>query len=164
MKYKIRDMQESDWEKVSAVYKEGLAEGRSTFQKECPSYEAWDKSHLKDCRYVIMDNNKIIGWCSLSATSAREVYKGVVEVSIYISSEFRNKGAGTELLNFLIEETEKKGYWSLYSAILEVNSPSILLHKKCGFREIGYREKIAKDIFGVWQNTILMERRSRKII
>ena len=34
------------------------------------------------------------------------------------------------------------------------------LHKKCGFREIGYREKIAKDRFGEWQNTTLMEYRA----
>lgn len=33
------------------------------------------------------------------------------------------------------------------------------MHKKCGFREIGYRERIAKDRFGNWQNTTLMELR-----
>lgn len=60
----------------------------------------------------------------------------------------------------LCEETEKAGYWSLYSAIFSINKASIALHKKCGFREIGYREKIAKDRFGVWQNTTLMERRN----
>ena len=58
-----------------------------------------------------------------------------------------------------IEEAPKCGYWSLYSAIFSINAGSIALHKKCGFREIGYREKIAKDKFGIWQNTTLMELR-----
>ncbi len=48
----------------------------------------------------------------------------------------------------------------LQSGIMEVNQASIALHKKAGFRLVGYREKIAQDHKGVWQNTVLMERRS----
>jgi len=40
------------------------------------------------------------------------------------------------------------------------NIASIKIHKKCGFREIGYREKIAKNIWGKWRTTIIMERRN----
>ena len=60
-------------------------------------------------------------------------------------------------------ESEKQGYWSLYSVIFSVNEASIRLHQKCGFRVIGYREKIAKDRFGSWQNTTVMEKRSALI-
>ena len=37
---------------------------------------------------------------------------------------------------------------------------SIKLHKKCGFRVIGTRERIAKDKFGNWQSTTTMEWRN----
>ena len=37
---------------------------------------------------------------------------------------------------------------------------SIKLHEKCSLRTIGYRERIAKDRFGNWTNTTLMEYRS----
>ena len=67
---------------------------------------------------------------------------------------------GTALLTHLCEETEKFGYWTLYSAIFSVNTASIELHKKCGFRVVGYRENIAKDRFGNWQSTTIMERRN----
>ena len=33
------------------------------------------------------------------------------------------------------------------------------LHKKFGFRMIGYRERIAK-LDGIWRNTVMLERRS----
>lgn len=36
----------------------------------------------------------------------------------------------------------------------------IRLHEKCGFRLIGFRERIGQDKFGAWRNTVLMERRS----
>ena len=80
-------------------------------------------------------------------------------VSIYIDNKYQGSGIGTKLLKKLCNESEKRGYWCLYVAIFSINRPSIELHKKCGFREIGYRERIAKDRFGKWQNTVLMERR-----
>ena len=80
-------------------------------------------------------------------------------MSIYIDSAHKGKGIGTALVNHLITESQKLGYWSIYSAIISINKASIALHKKCGFREIGYRERIAKDKFGEWQNTTLMEYR-----
>ncbi|WP_035945607.1 GNAT family N-acetyltransferase [Fusobacterium perfoetens] len=161
--FNIREMVENDWEFVKEIYEQALIEGKSTFTKEVPTYENWDKSHLKDCRYIIEKDKKIIGWCSLSPTSSREVYKGVVEVSIYIHQKYRNIGAGKFLLNYLVKESEKKGYWSLISSIISSNINSIKLHEKCGFRQVGHREKIAKDIFGIWQNTVLYEKRSKII-
>jgi phosphinothricin acetyltransferase len=36
------------------------------------------------------------------------------------------------------------------------------MHKKLGFREIGYREKIGKKD-GVWYDNVILERRSKII-
>lgn len=73
--------------------------------------------------------------------------------------DYKEKGIGTQLVKMLLEEAPGAGFWSIYSAIISINKASIALHKKCGFREIGYRERIAKDRFGEWQNTTLMEYR-----
>lgn len=69
---------------------------------------------------------------------------------------------GIKLTN-IIKQSEEKGIWSLYCAIIRQNVPSIVLHKKCGFREIGIREKIAKMSNGIWHDVVLMERRSKVI-
>jgi phosphinothricin acetyltransferase len=61
----------------------------------------------------------------------------------------------------MMTETEKRGYWMLYSAIFSINIASVELHKKCGFRVIGIREDIAKDKFGEWQSTTIMEWRNK---
>lgn len=159
----IREMTADDWTSVCGIYKQAIAEGKSTFQTECPSFEDWDKRHCKECRFVSVVDGKTAGWCALSPTSAREAYSGVVEVSIYFSLEYRHKGYALELLKHLINESEKRGFWCLYSAIFAINTDSIRLHEKCGVRRIGYREKIAKDRFGKWQDTVLFERRSKEI-
>ncbi|MGN0711477.1 MAG: GNAT family N-acetyltransferase, partial [Anaerovoracaceae bacterium] len=155
----IRKMQNSDWDRVAEIYTQGIEDGISTFNTQCPSFEQWDEEHIKECRYVYEENGTVAGWIAISPVSGRCAYKGCVEVSIYIDIAYRGKGIGTKLLEKLKTEAQNAGFWSIYSAIISVNFASIALHKKCGFREIGYRERIAKDRFGNWQNTTMMELR-----
>lgn len=158
----IRKMKEEDWNSVADIYMEGIKTKMATFQAEIPRYEDWDKGHLNIGRFVATNsNNRIIGWIALSPTSSRCVYKGVAEVSIYISESCRRNNAGYELMNRVIEETEKENIWTLQSGIFSINEPSIKLHEKCGFRVVGIREKIGCDVDGIWHDTILMERRSK---
>lgn len=162
MECEIREMDEMDWNEVAEIYRKGIDTHIATFQTACPTYAEWDKSHRQECRLVLTVNRRVVGWTALTPISSRCVYAGVAEVSIYISPALCGKGYGTLLLNRLVSEAEKQGYWMLQSGILQHNSASIRLHEKCGFRVVGYREKIARDHFGVWRNTVLMERRSRR--
>lgn len=155
----IREMAENDWSRIAEIYSQGIESGIATFNTECPSFAQWDESHKKECRFVAEENGSVIGWIAVSPISGRCVYKGAVEMSVYIAHDYKEKGIGTQLVKTLLEEAPGAGFWSIYSAIISINKASIALHKKCGFREIGYRERIAKDRFGEWQNTTLMEYR-----
>ena len=160
MDYIVDIMNEEDWQQVSEIYLAGIKTEIATFQNEAPTWEEWDRGHSKHCRFVARLEDKILGWVALSPVSARCVYAGVAEVSIYIKEEFKGSGVGTALLNKLIQCSEKYGYWTLQAGIIKENIPSLMLHKKCGFREIGYRERIGKMKNGTWHDVILMERRS----
>lgn len=155
----IREMNKNDWIRVEEIYLQGIEKGTATFNTMCPSYEEWDNGHIDSCRFVYVDEGKVVGWVAISPTSSRCVYKGCVEMSVYIDNDYQGKGIGTELVEQLLQEAKKLGYWSILSTVISQNTASIALHKKCGFREIGYREKIAKDRFGNWQNTTLFELR-----
>jgi phosphinothricin acetyltransferase len=161
MNYKIEEMTNGDWEQVVKIYLEGINTGRATFQTEIPNWENWNKSHINSCRLVARLGNKVLGWVALSPTSSRCVYAGVAEVSIYIGEEYRGKGIGTALLTNSIKMSEENGLWTLQSGIIKENTESIALHKRCGFREIGVREKVGKMSNGKWHDVILMERRSK---
>ncbi|MCE5189880.1 MAG: N-acetyltransferase family protein [Eubacteriales bacterium] len=156
----IRQMKKADWPEVSRIYQLGMDTNRATFQSECPAWEEWNRSHLKNCRLVITNDEKVAGWAALTAVSGRCVYAGVAEVSIYIDPAMQGLGFGTKLLNALISKSEEEGFWTLQSGILQENIASIRLHERCGFRMVGYRERIGRDRFGTWRNTVLMERRS----
>ena len=43
----IREMEKSDWARVSEIYIQGLEKGIATFETICPKYEDWDKKYEK---------------------------------------------------------------------------------------------------------------------
>jgi phosphinothricin acetyltransferase len=153
-------MLDSDWEQVRAIYLEGIATGNATFETEAPDWSAWDAAHLPFCRLVACRGDTVVGWAALSPVSSRRVYAGVAEASLYVAAAARGTGIGRALLTRLIEESERNGIWTLQAGILPENTASLVLHKACGFREVGRREKLVK-LNGVWHDVVLLERRSR---
>ena len=159
MSIKLRKITASDWTSVAEIYKQGIETGNATFQQTIPSWDEWNKAHINTCRLIIEVDNEVAGWAALSAVSSRPVYAGIAEVSVYVGSKYRGQQIGTKLLEAIISESESKGFWTLQAGIFPENQASIAIHKKAGFREIGYREKVGK-MKDVWRSTVLLERRS----
>lgn len=163
MNYQIREMQSEDAERVLKIFEQGIEGGNATFDKTIPTWEAWDKKFFKVCRLVLEDENGVVqGWAAIQPISARDCFRGVAEVSIYLSNEVQGKGLGKVMLQKLILDSEENGFWMLQSGIFPENIASIKVHQNLGFREVGYREKIA-EMNGKWRDIILMERRSNKL-
>jgi L-amino acid N-acyltransferase YncA len=156
----IDEMQASDWEQVRSIYLEGIRSGHSTFETDAPEWEQWDEAHLQVARLVMREGDRVLGWAALSPVSKRKVYRGVAEVTVYVTEDARGQGIGRALLEALVDASEKQGIWTLQASIFPENTASVELHLRCGFREVGRREQIAM-LNGVWRDTILFERRSK---
>ncbi len=159
MSFTIDRMSEKDWEQVCAIYLEGIATGHATFETQAPAWEQWDARHLPYSRLVARSGETVKGWAALSPVSSRFVYAGVAEISVYVGAGHRGEGIGKALLEALISDSENNGIWSLQAGIFPENSRSITMHKQCGFREVGRRERIGK-MNGIWRDVVLLERRS----
>jgi phosphinothricin acetyltransferase len=147
------------WPTVKTIYEQGIATGQATFQTDSPTWEQWNASHLPHSRLVALRDNTVIGWAALTPVSDRCVYAGVAEVSVYIAPDHRGQKVGQNLLQALINSSEHHNLWTLQSGIFPENEASIHIHEKCGFRLVGYREKIGQQ-YGIWRNTVILERRS----
>lgn len=156
------EITESLYPEVARIYQEGIDTGKATFETNVPSWDTWDASHFPFGRIAIMEKDSMSGWAALTPVSNRCVYGGVAEVSVYVGKNYWGKGIGSRLLTALIEISEENQIWTLQSSVFRNNIPSIKLHEKCGFRVIGYKEKIGK-LHGDWYDNVLLEKRSTKI-
>ncbi len=155
----IDELLASDWPAVRRIYEEGIATGNATFETHSPGWEDWDRAHRPAPRLVARGDGRVLGWAALSSVSARRVYAGVAEVSVYVGESARGRGAGRALLEELIARSERLGIWTLQAGIFPENLASIALHERCGFRVVGRRERIAR-LHDLWRDVLLLERRS----
>ena len=151
-----------DWDDVRRIYLEGIADGNATFETEAPSWEKWDASHRPAPRLVARESSSTVGWAALSSVSSREAYRGVAEVSVYVAAAARGRGVGRALLSELVRRSEDSGVWTLQAGIFPENAASLALHRACGFRTVGRRERLGR-LVGVWRDVMLLERRSDRV-
>ena len=156
----IDNLKPSDWEQVRTIYLDGIATGHATFETSAPDWAKWHADHLTEPRLVYREGEKIWGWAALSPVSGRCVYAGVAEVSVYVAQDSRGRGIGRALMSALVTRSEQAGIWTLQAGVFPENRASIELHLRCGFREVGVREKVGQ-LAGVWRNVVLLERRSK---
>jgi phosphinothricin acetyltransferase len=158
----IRNLTERDWPAVSTIYVEGIATRNATFETEAPAWEEWDESHLAGHRLVAEEGGKVVGWAALSPVSDRCCYAGVAENSVYVAEQARGRGVGERLLRALVQSAEQSGIWTIQSGIFPENEASVALHRRCGFRVVGVRERLGR-LDGVWRDVVLLERRSEVV-
>ncbi len=160
----LREMRAEDWPEVERIYAEGIATGHATFEAAPPGREAFLSTRVSGLSWVAVSGDGPVGWAAASRVSVREVYRGVVEHSVYVADAARGTGVGRALLERLLQSADTLGIWTVQSSIFPENSGSLALHGRCGFRIAGRRERIAKMTYGPeagrWRDTVMVERRS----
>ena len=75
-------------------------------------------------------------------------YRKILEISnLGVEEKYRNKGIGTELLNFIKNKAIENNCTDLYLTVNEENKNAIKLYEKFGFRikNIAYSMQIEKN-------------------
>lgn len=85
--------------------------------------------------------DRVIGWASLNPYSNRCAYDGVADISVYISREYRGKGAGGKLLSALEKVARENNFHKLVLFTFPFNGLGQGLYKKMGYSEVGIFQK-----------------------
>ena len=96
-------------------------------------------------KLLVIEEESIIGYLYYS-----DIYERIEINQIEVDLSYRNKGYGSKLIKYLIDNTNK-------SITLEVridNNPAISLYKKFDFKEVSIRKNYYNGVDG-----ILMERK-----
>ena len=156
----------ADAASIAAIDAEGLATGQATFRETPHDWASFSTAFLEGHGFALVAeaDGSVVGWAGVAPTSARAVYRGVGEVSVYVGSGARGRGVGRALLEGLVREAEAAGFWTLVAQVFPENASSLALHAAHGFRTVGTRERLGRMGYGPfagrWRDVVMLERRS----
>ena len=158
---RIRAATAADADVICRIYNQGIEDRVATLETEQRTPEErrrWLAARSPRHPVIVADRDgQVLGWASLNVFNAREAYRFVADISVYVDRAARGKGVGHALMPRLLELGREHGFHKLVLSAFPTNTGGMALYTRHGFRTVGiYREQGLLD--GRWVDTIVMER------
>ena len=163
MLFEIRPACIEDLEQIMAIKNAEILHGTANWGEDpqaLPQYQDWFKQLQKNNYPLLVaqpvDSSVIAAYADYDVFSQIQGYRQTVEHSIFVHPDYNRQGLGQRLMLALIEHAKSQQIHVMVAAIDHVNTGSILLHKKLGFKQTCYMPQVGKK-FGVWRDLVLMQ-------
>lgn len=159
----IRPAGVSDLGNINDLYNRFVVDTHFTFDLEPMSAAdraAWFDHYSTTGRHralVASVEGVFAGYATSSKWRPRPAYDTSVEVSIYISENFKRSGVATALYLELFEQLSGEDVHRAYAGIALPNAPSVSFHERMGFRLAGTLTEVGRK-FGKWWDVGYYER------
>lgn len=158
---KIRQASETDLPAILAIYNDAV-ENTTAIWNEKPAdlanRKAWFADRTgKGFPVLVAERDGVIGYGSFGDFRPFDGYRVTVEHSVYVSKDARGQGAGEALLAALVAEAKRMQKHNMIGGIDASNAPSIALHVKFGFEEVGRMPGVGEK-FGRPLDLVLMQK------
>lgn len=135
----IRKAEREDLDQLLEIYNYEVLNGTATFDlkpKTLEEHLKWFDAHNigNHPLWLAEVDGMTAGYVSLSAYREKEAYHSTVELSLYVSKDYRRQGVARELLkNILAYARQSDEIHTVVSVITGGNEGSIKLHESFGF-------------------------------
>ncbi len=159
----IRPADQADLAVITKIYDHAVHHGTATFELVSPGLAEMARRFqtLRDGGFpylVAINEGEVVGYAYAGPYRPRPAYRFTVENSVYLEPAIHRRGIGTQLLQRLIEASERRGYRQMIAVIGDsANSGSVGVHTRCGFQMIGTHRNVGFK-FGRWLDTVMMQR------
>jgi L-amino acid N-acyltransferase YncA len=168
--YRLRPATDADAAAICRIYNQGIEDRLATLETELRTPDerrGWLAARTPRHPVIVAEpadtspapgaESAPVGWASLNVFNAREAYRFVADISVYVERQWRGRGVGRALLARLVELGREHGFHKLVLAAFPFNPGGMALYEATGFRTVGvYKEQGQLD--GHWVDTIIMER------
>lgn len=162
----IRDATIGDLPRIVEIYNAAIPARLATADTEAVTVEqrtVWFHAHKPETRplWILVLENQIVGWVSLSDFYGRPAYAKTGELSVYVAGEYQGNGYGTFLLRRLIERCPEFRVETLLGFIFAENAASLRIHRALGFEDWGQLCGVA-EIDGRERDLLILGRKVEK--
>jgi len=158
----LRPALAADLPTVDRIYNHYVDTSTCTYQLEhagIAAREAWFAAHGAEHPVIVAElEGSVLGWGSLSTYNPRPGYRFTVEDSVYVDHRFHGRGVGRALLANLIDRAHALGHHTILSFIDAEQTPSVRLHERFGFVEVGRLREVGRK-FDRWLDIVYLQRR-----
>ncbi|MFC6331793.1 GNAT family N-acetyltransferase [Paenibacillus septentrionalis] len=132
---------------VRDIYNDYVANTTVSFDVEPASIDKMREltmhSDPRFCSYVILDDDRVIGYMMLSPFIKKHSCARTAEITIYLDGEFKAKGIGSQALEYLERKATEHGFHTLIAVVCTENERSISLFKRHHYQLKGILEQVA---------------------
>jgi L-amino acid N-acyltransferase YncA len=158
----IRSASDNDLPAILAIYNDAVLNTTAIWNEtpvDLANRRAWFEARRAAGFPVLVadEGGTVAGYGSFGDFRPFEGYRVSVEHSLYVATDARRKGLGKALLAALIEEARRLGKRAMIGGIDGANAPSISLHEKFGFAEVGRLPGVGTK-FGRSLDLVLMQK------
>jgi len=157
MKTIIRDVCAADVSALTDLYNQYILNTTITFDLTTYTVEqrteSWFNHYASSGRYRLLvaeQNGQIVGYASSSQLRKKAAYDTSVETSIYLSPEMHSQGVGSKLYGALFEVLATEDVHRAYAGITLPNEPSMAIHQKFGFEQVGLFREVGRKFGRYW--------------
>ncbi|MBM6617067.1 N-acetyltransferase [Bacillus sp. RD4P76] len=137
----IREAVSKDLTSILTIYNQGIEDRIATLETEQKDQQymmKWFSKHQNRYKVLVAEiEDIIVGWASLNPYNARDAYRGVADLSIYIARSHRGSGIGSVLLEQIEQLAIQNHFHKIVLFTFSFNGLGQGLYRKRGFREVG---------------------------
>ncbi len=161
----VRQVSTNDASQIARIYNYYVRETLITFDTEEVSAQEMAQRiekalHENRPYYVYERDGSILGYCYLGSWKLRNAYSKTAELTIYLDTEAKSQGIGTQLMEHLHANIDTEQYHAIVACITLPNEPSVRMHEKFGYTQVSHFSEVGRKFdkwvdVGDWQLVIV---------
>lgn len=142
----IRNVTPDDIQPITDIYNDYIRTSVATFETTPLTVKEMGDRIMSISReypyFVCVENERVVGFCCAHRWKDRDAYDSTLETTVYLSPRAKGRGLGRAMMERLIDECRRRGFFALIACITGCNDESIALHRKLGFKQVSLFEQV----------------------